>query len=68
MAYGRLGLISKFHQLYHEFIKTGKEFSSDDYWLQTPQVGAGGKGTLDNMPEDVKKVSESPSGSARLCR
>lgn len=45
----------RFHQLYDEFIKTGKEFTSDDYRLQTPQVGLSGKGTLDNMPEDVRK-------------
>ncbi len=45
----------QFHRLYGEFIKTGKEFSSDDYRLPTPQVGLSGKGTLDNMPEDVKK-------------
>ncbi len=45
----------QFHRLYDEFTKTGKEFSSDDYRLPTPQVGLSGKGTLDNMPEDVKK-------------
>lgn len=45
----------QFHKLYDEFVRTGKEFSSDDYRLPTPQVGLSGKGTLDNMPEDVKK-------------
>ena len=45
----------KFHELYHEYLKTGKEFTSDDYMLETPQVGLSGKGTLHAMPEDKRK-------------
>jgi len=45
----------KFHQLYEEYLKTGKEFTSDDYRLKTPQVGLSGSGTLARMPEEVRK-------------
>jgi len=45
----------KFDELYAEFVKTGKEFTSDDYNLKTPQVGLSGKGTLARMPEHVRE-------------
>ena len=45
----------KFHQLYEQFLKDGKEFTSDDYMQRTPQVGLSGKGTLANMPELVRE-------------
>ena len=45
----------KFHQLYEDWLKTGKEFTSEDYSIRTPQVGLSGKGTLANMPEHVRE-------------
>ena len=45
----------KFHLLYDQFLQTGKEFTSEDYRLKTPQVGLSGKGTLFQMPERVRK-------------
>lgn len=44
----------KFFQLI-ESKKEFKEFSALDYNKKTPQTGLSGKGTLDTMPEDVKK-------------
>src|SRR3989338_6791836 len=40
---------------WHELINSGKEFTAEDYWKRTPQVGLSGLGTLDTVPEDVKK-------------
>ncbi|MBI2572347.1 4-demethylwyosine synthase TYW1 [Candidatus Woesearchaeota archaeon] len=39
----------KFHELYAEYIATGKEFTSDEYNLKTPQTGLSGKGTVDHL-------------------
>lgn len=40
---------------YHELVNSGKEFTADDYCRKTPAVGLSGKGTLDRMPDDVRK-------------
>jgi tRNA wybutosine-synthesizing protein 1 len=45
----------KFDKLYQEFVDEGKEFTSDDYSIKTPQVGLSGKGTLDQMPEHIRE-------------
>ncbi len=36
---------------YDELVNSGKEFTTDDYSMKTPQVGLSGKGTIDRMPE-----------------
>ena len=40
---------------YHELVNSGKEFTSMDYLKKTPQVGLSGKGTIDEMPADVRE-------------
>ncbi len=40
---------------WHEFVNSGKDFNTLDYVKKTPQVGLSGKGTIDHMPEDVRK-------------
>ena len=44
-----------FHQRYNAYLEIGKEFTSDDYMMKTPQVGLSGKGTLQAMPEEKRK-------------
>ncbi|PIN74000.1 4-demethylwyosine synthase TYW1 [Candidatus Woesearchaeota archaeon CG10_big_fil_rev_8_21_14_0_10_45_16] len=38
-----------------ELSTSGKDFTADDYYKKTPQVGLSGKGTLDNMPADKRE-------------
>ena len=40
---------------YHSLVNSGKEFTSDDYLLSTPQVGLSGKGTVDMLKEMEKR-------------
>ncbi|MBS3123978.1 4-demethylwyosine synthase TYW1 [Candidatus Woesearchaeota archaeon] len=40
---------------FHKLATSGKEFTSDDYLIKTPQTGLSGKGTLDEMPAEKKK-------------
>ncbi|MEK6969745.1 MAG: 4-demethylwyosine synthase TYW1 [Nanoarchaeota archaeon] len=39
----------KFQTAYKIYLKTGKEFSADDYSCKTPEVGLSGQGTLQRM-------------------
>ena len=41
--------------MYAEYINSGKEFTSEDYNIKTPQVGLSGKGTLARMPDHVRE-------------
>ena len=38
-----------------ELVVSGKDFTTDDYCKKTPLVGLSGKGTLDNMPANIKE-------------
>ena len=40
---------------WHELVNSGKDFGSMDYVKKTPQVGLSGKGTIDQMPADVRE-------------
>ena len=40
---------------WHELVNSGKDFTSQDYWKKTPQVGLSGKGTLDYLRQTGKE-------------
>lgn len=40
---------------WHELVNSGDNFGVDDYLKKTPLTGLSGKGTIDNMPEHVRK-------------
>lgn len=40
---------------WHELVNSEGDINSDNYLKPTPQTGLSGKGTLDNMPADVRK-------------
>jgi tRNA wybutosine-synthesizing protein 1 len=41
---------------YDALVNSGKPFTALEYSKKTPQVGLSGKGTIDNMPEHVKRA------------
>ena len=47
----------KFDELYKEYKKTGKEFTTNDYLARTPQTGISGKTTAENS-ERVKNMKD----------
>lgn len=40
---------------FHDFVKRKEDFTTKDYLSKTPETGLSGKGTLDYMPDNVRK-------------
>ena len=42
----------KFQKAYETYLKTGKEFSAEDYLRKTPEIGLSGRKTLNHLHSD----------------
>ena len=43
---------------WHSLVNSGEEFTAEQYSIRTPEVGLSGKGTIDNMPAEVRERYE----------
>ncbi len=53
---------------FHELAIAGREFTTDDYLVRTPQVGLSGKGTMERIPQERRERVRGEKERERLSR